>query len=139
LFSARIKTGEKEPIIVMVVDSVDQPMTGLTNVKIKVRRTSDNFYLDWSDNEFKASPTQLLQELDEVSSALSPGEYYLNTPTHVDGFDTSTLGPTQPIESYVVTAVMDGGGDAANMPQIGEIKMGGFVDDVVEDRYPVIF
>lgn len=139
MYSVRIKTGEKEPVSVMVVDEVGQPALGLSNIKIKIRRTSDNLYLDWSDNTFKALPTQMLQQLAEVSALLSPGEYFLNTTTHSGGFDTSTLGATNPIESFVIVAVQDGGGIGANMPQMGEIKMGGYVDQIVEEHTPVIF
>lgn len=123
----------------MVVDAAGQPLTGLSNIKIKIRRASDNYYLDWTDNTFKASPTQLLQQLAEVSALLSPGEYFLNTVTHSGGFDTSTLIITTEIESFTITAVQDGVGLAANMPQMGEIKMGGYVDKVVDERTPVIF
>lgn len=137
--SVRIKTGEKEPIVVLIVDKNGDPLTGLTNAKIKVRRGSDGFYLDWSDNTFRASPTQLLEALEEISSVYSPGEYQLNTPTHVDGFDTSTFVQLVDEEQYFITAIQDGADTASNVPQIGEIKAGGFVDDIVEDRYPVIF
>lgn len=137
--SVRIKTGEKEPIVVLIVDQNGDPLTGLSNIEIKVRRGSDGFYLDWSDNVFKASPTQLLEALEEISATFSPGEYQLNTPTHVDGLDTSTFVQLVDEEQYFVTCVQDGADTASNVPQIGEIKVGGFVDDIVEDRYPVIF
>jgi len=81
----------------------------------------------------------LLQALDEISATFSPGEYHLSTVTHIDGFDTSTFAGALPEEVYFFTAVQDGGSTAANVPQIGEIKVGGYVDNVVEDRLPVIF
>lgn len=137
--TVRIQQGAKEPIVVMIVDSDNNPITGLTDIKIKVRRGSDSLYLDWSDNTFKASPVQLLVVLLEVSATFSPGEYYLNTATHVDGFDTSTFPQLVDEEQYFITAVQDGGSNVANVPQIGELKVGGYVDDIVEDRYPVIF
>lgn len=137
--SVRIKTGEKEPIVVLIVDQDGNPLTGLTDIKIRVRRGSDGFYLDWSDNTFKATPAQLLVALEQISAVLSPGEYQLNTVIHVDGFDTSTFVQLVDEEQYFVTAVQDGADTASNVPQIGEIKVGGFVDDIVEDRYPVIF
>lgn len=139
LASVRIKKGEKEPIVVLIVDKDGNELTGLTNIKIKIRRASDGFYLDWSDNTFKASPTQLLEALSEISATFSPGEYHLSTVTHVDGFDTSTITQVLDEESYFFTSVQDGGSNAANALQIGEIKVGGFVDAIVEDRYPVIF
>lgn len=123
----------------MILDVNGKPLPGLTDIKIKVRRASDGLYLDWSDNTFKAAPIQLLQQLEEVSATYSPGEYCLNTLTHVGGFDTSTVVQTVDEEVYFFTSVQDGGTTASNPTQIGEIKVGGFVDDIVEDRYPVIF
>jgi len=135
----RIQTGETEPIVVLILDASGDPLTGLTDIKIRVRRASDGFYLDWSDNTFKATPVQLLQQLEEISATYSPGEYHLDTLTHVGGFDTSTVVQTVDEEVYFFTSVQDGGTDASNPIQVGEIKVGGFVDDIVEDRYPVIF
>lgn len=137
--TVRIRKGEKEPIVVLIVDGDGNELTGLSDVKVKVRRASDGFYMDWSDNTFKASPTQLLQSLSEISATFSPGEYHLSTGTHVDGFDTGTFVQLLDEESYFFTSVQDGGTTAANALQIGEIKVGGFVDDIYEDRYPVIF
>lgn len=137
--TVQIQSGAKEPIVVMVVDNNGDPITGLIDIKLKVRRNSDGFYLDWFDNTFKATVTQLLQALGEVSAIFSPGEYHLSTVIHVDGFDTSTFTGALPEEVYFFTAIQDGGSAAANVPQIGEIKVGGYVDNVVEDRLPVIF
>ena len=137
--TVQIQSGAKEPIVVMVVDDNSDLIIGLTDIKLKVRRNSDGFYLDWLDNTFKPVVTQLLQSLEEVSPAFSPGEYRLNTVDHVDGFDTSTFVGALPEEVYFFTAIQDGGLNASNVPQIGEIKVGGYVDNVVEDRLPVIF
>lgn len=137
---ARIQTGQKEPIAVLVVDASGDELVGKTDIKIKIRRLSDGFYFDWSDNEFKVggSVAQLLQALIEVSSMYSPGEYQLDTVDHVDGFDTSKIVNANDNDVYYVTAVQDGGSDAANAPFIGEILVGSYVDNIVEDRYPVM-
>jgi len=53
--TVQIQSGAKEPIVVMVVDNNGDPIAGLIDIKLKVRRNSDGFYLDWSDNIFKAT------------------------------------------------------------------------------------
>ena len=137
---ARIQTGQKEPIVALIVDANGDELIGKTNIKIKVRRLSDGFYFDWSDDTFRAggSVIQFLQALSEVSGVYSPGEYQLNTVNHVDGFDTSQITNAADDDVYYITAIQDVGSDAANVPLIGEIKVGSYVDDIVEDRYPVI-
>lgn len=137
----RIQTGQKEPIVALIVDANGDELTGKTDIKIKVRRLSDGYYFDWSDDTFKAgaSVSQMLQALIEVSAAYSPGEYQLNKAGHSGGFDTSTITNANDDDVYYVTAIQDSGTDAANVPLIGEIKVGSFVDDIVEDRYPVLW
>lgn len=136
----RIQTGQTEPIVALIIDVNGDELTGKTDIKIRIRRVSDGFYFDWSDDTFKAggSVSQLLEVLSEVSATLSPGEYHLDTASHVDGFDTSQIVNAADDDVYFVTAIQDGGTDAANVPMIGEIKVGSFVDDIVEDRYPVM-
>jgi hypothetical protein len=137
--SSVITQGEKEPVAVLVVDEYGNTLTGKTDIKIFVRRTSDNFYYDWTDDTFKvgASVAQLHQPLIEVSAAFSPGQYILSTVGHVDGFDTATIVNPNSDDRYVITAIQDGGADANNVPLINELRV---VEQlVVEDRYPVIF
>jgi len=136
----RIQTGQKEPIVALIVDANGNELTGKTDIKIKIRRLSDGFYFDWADDTFRSggAVSQLLQALSEVSGTYSPGEYQLNTASHVDGFDTSVITNAADDDVYFITAIQDSGTDAANVPLIGEIKVGNFVDDIVEDRYPVI-
>lgn len=133
-----IQEKQKEPIRVFVLDQSRQPLTGKTSIKIRIQRQSDLKYYDWSDETFKlgASVVQLLQALVQVSITDSPGEYYLNTVSHVNGFNTSLI--TNAIESdiYFVTAIQDGESDASNLPKQGEIRVGKFV---VTNRSPVIF
>lgn len=140
-FSVRIQSGKKEPIVVLVLDQNGQELTGKTNIKIKIRRLSDGYFFDWSDNTFKAAAAvvALLQMLQEVSSLYSPGEYQLNKPGHVNGFDTQTIVNPNSDDTYYVTGVEDGGSDASNMPMIGELKVGDYVDDITEDRLPVVW
>jgi hypothetical protein len=138
---ARIQTGQKEPLVALIVDANGDELTGKSDIKVKIRRLSDGYYFDWSDNTFKsgATVTQLLQALLEVNTTYSPGEYYLNTVDHSGGFDTSKIVNANDDDVYFVTAIQDGGTDAANVPLIGEIKVGSYVDDIVEDRYPVVW
>lgn len=140
-FSVRIQSGQKEPIVVMVIDENGDELTGKTDIKIKVRRLSDGYYYDWSDDTFKAagSVTTMLQSLQEISATFSPGEYQLNKAGHVNGFDTTTITNPTGDDTYYFTAQQDGGTDASNLPMIGELKVGDYVDDIVEDRSPVIF
>lgn len=126
-----------EPIMVMVLDYLHRPLTAKADLRIRIERISDRNYLDWSDNTFKpgASVVSMFQVLEEVSATYSPGWYRLNTLAHAHGFNIGLI--TNPIErdTYIVTAVQQPGTDAANLPQIGEIKVGNFV---VEDRSPII-
>lgn len=133
-----IQHGNIEPIIVFAIGADGDPLPGKTDIKVKIRRQSDGKYFDWSDNTFKvgASVSQMLQALEEVQATYSPGEYRLNTVVHVNGFNTSLV--TNPIsdDTYFVVADQDGGSDAVNLPQTGEIKVGTFV---VSNHTPLIF
>lgn len=133
-----IQEKQKEPIRVVVIGSDGKPLTGKTNIKIRIQRYSDQKYFDWTDNTFKvgASVAQLLQALQEISATFSPGEYHLNFGSHSNGFNTSLITNAVENEIYFVTAIQDGADDAMNMPQIGEIRVGTFV---ITDRSPVIF
>lgn len=130
--SSRIQTGDKEPIVVYVEDATGEELTGKTDIKIKIRRLSNDNYFDWDDNTFKdpALAVQLLETLSEVSSTYSPGVYQLDTAQHQNGFDTSVIANPSADDTYYVTAVQDGGSDAANLPLNGEIKVGQYVDDL---------
>jgi hypothetical protein len=140
-FSIRIQSGKKEPIAVLILNQSGQELTGKTDIKIKIRRISDGFYLDWSDNTFKSavSVVILLQVLQEISALYSPGEYQLNKPGHINGFDTLTITNPNSDDTYYVTGIQDGGVDASNVPMVGELKVGDYVDDIVEDRLPVVW
>jgi hypothetical protein len=133
-----IRLGQVEPITAFVVDNNGDPLPGKSDIFIKIRRYSDSFYLDWSDNTFKVSGsvTAINQQLVPVDNANSPGEYHLNTVTHVLGWDTSKVTNIFDNEVYIVTAIQTPASDAANVPQVGEIKIGtpGLIN-----REPVVF
>lgn len=128
----RIQTGATEPIEIMAVDAAGVRLTGLGDLKVQVRRISNGYFFDWTDNTFKAegSVVRLLQALEEVSATGAPGEYRLNAAPHVKGFNTAAI--VNPIagDVYRVTVVQDGGAEVDNVPQIGEIKVGDWVDYV---------
>jgi hypothetical protein len=129
--SVRVQTGATEPIEVIVFDILGVPLTGKTDIKVKVRRISDSMYYDWTDNYFKVSPVRLEQVLEEISASNSPGEYRLNlAPDHINGFNTGTPVNKVMDDTYEITVVQDGGSDASNLPQIGEIKVGQYVDEI---------
>lgn len=100
-------------------------LTGLTNVKMKVRRISDDLMLDWSDYTFKVagSVAQKLQTMTEVDATNFPGEYMAD-------FDTGSITNATANDIYEVTVVEDGTEDAANLPQTGEIRVGHWVDQI---------
>ena len=129
----RIKTGETEPIVVMAVDKAAIPLTGLADLKVRVRRVSNGHYLDWADNSFKAAPASLYMTLVEANSARSPGEYELNTFPHEHGLNTGAFTNAYPTDSYVATVIQDALiQTAANVPQIGEIATGGWLNYIDE-------
>lgn len=138
-FTLEIIQGEKEPIIVLVVGTDGIPLAGKTNIKIKIHRNSDGYYFDWSDNTFKTelAVVTMLWPLSEISATGSPGEYQLNKPGHVRGFDTATITNPLATDDYIITCIQDGGSDASNVPMIGELKVS--EPDVIVDRTPVIF
>jgi hypothetical protein len=140
--NAHTQTGSTEPIVVLVTDANGDELTGKTDIKVKMWRRSDGFFYDWSDETFKAAGhVSLLKTLTEFNFALSPGVYYLNDipAGHVGGFNTSLVSNPVGDDIYFFNAIQDPKTDASNSPFIGEVKVGGFVDDIVEDRYPVIF
>ena len=129
--SVRVQSGSIEPIEVMAQDMFGEPITGKTDITAVIRRISDDYFFDWDDNTFKGTPTQLTQPLVEVSSDLAPGVYKLHAPPlHVRGFNTAAINNLTDDETYQVIVDQTGGTDVANLPQIGEIKVGQYVDNI---------
>jgi len=126
----RIQSGQKEPVEVIIVDSSSVRLTGLTDIKLQIRRISDGFLFDWSDDTFKASPVTKLQVMSEISAANSPGEYKLDKAGHVDGFDMATITNKVADDVYRLTLIQDPVASADNVPQTGEIKEGDFIDNL---------
>jgi hypothetical protein len=114
-----------------LVDKVTGALkTGLTSVKMKVRRKSDGFVLDWSDLTFKAVGTVvtlLSPAFVEFSAAAFPGEY-----SAVLALDT--LVPPNTLDTYQVTVVEDGTDTVDNLPQVGEVRVDNALADAVLAR-----
>lgn len=131
--TVRIQTGDIEPVEVLAIDSSRVRLTGLTNLKVKVRRQSDSNLFDWSTNEFVASPVLFLQDLEEVDPVNFPGEYRLNATPHIRGFNTSSVVNPVVDDIYFVTVEQVGSPQTAiGAPWRGEIKVGSFVDNIDE-------
>ena len=124
----RIRTDQTETVEAFCLDSSGRPLTGLTNIFLSVRRTSDNLIYDWNDYTFRAgiactSPRILMTEIDSV---FSPGYYQLS-----GGFDTSLIANHTSNEQYQLTVAQEGlPQNADNVPQIGEIVEGDYLDEI---------
>lgn len=117
MWTGRIKNGDTEKIVAIMVDASGNTLTGLSNVFLKIRRLSDDKYIDFDDNTFKSSGWgSVTKVMTEVDSTNSPGEY---------GYSFSTSGFSDDI--YILTATS---ASAANSPQKGELKVGDYVDDI---------
>jgi len=104
----QVTRGEVEPIRVYAVDVHGDPLTGATDLYIRIQRVSDNYFLDWADVSFKASGhttiSQILAEVDVVNAA---GIYEL-----VGGFDTGAVTNLSEDESLTIIPVQTPGTDA---------------------------
>lgn len=131
---AYVETDGKEPIEIQVFNKfTGKPLTGKTDIKMRIRRHSDDFYYDWVDDTFKAfvSVGLIAQALSEVHPTRSPGIYRLNTANHVLGFDTSKITNPGTDDIYEVTILQDGGVDAGGLPTGFELKVGNFLDTLI--------
>jgi hypothetical protein len=129
--------GAVEPLECLALDAAGAPLTGLVNLKARVRREADGFLLDWADLTFKTPATvgTPLAALVEVDSTHCPGEYR-------KVLDTSAITNPTAGDTYVVTIVQDGAPQSAvNMPQQGELRTDHFFGDpwatALPDAYAV--
>lgn len=119
--TTRVKHGTTERIFATVSDSSGSPVSGLADVLLEMYRKSDGKYFDFNDTTFKSSGWTTRQgAMTELSAAYSPGVYYydFNTTDHSSQFVE---------ESYLMTVTS---ATAANDPLYGELKVGGFVDQI---------
>lgn len=132
--TAYVETGGKEPIEIQLFSRfTGKPLTGKTDIKLRIRRHNDDLYFDWDDNSFKAygSVVQLHATLTEVNATQSPGIYRLSTVIHLRGFDTAQVTGLGDADSLEITVLQDGGSDAAGLPVGFELKVGNFLDTIL--------
>jgi hypothetical protein len=118
--SKYITPGAKEPIEVQLFDTTTgKPLLSKSDIFLRVRRTNDDTYLDWNDNQFKVATfvAAMYAPMPAVSDVYSPGIYRLDhPPNHVKGFDTSNIVNAGTSDVYDVTVTQIGGEDAAGLP-----------------------
>ena len=135
--TVRVQIDAVEPIGGLVVSASGVPLTGLTNIKLRVRRTSDDLALDWADQSFKApaGATTLLLALSEVDATYQPGLYQLDTAPHTGGFHLDEIVNKTAGDCYQFEIVQDGAPQTAgNVPQLGEIRETGWGDWSVTEQ-----
>lgn len=117
----RIQTDATERVEALMLDGSLSPVTGLSNALLSIRRVSDGFWYDFSDDTFKSSGwTTRQQIMTETDSTNDQGVYHYN-------FDTSAITNASADDTYELRVDC---ASATNVPQTGEIKVGQFVDDV---------
>ena len=112
-----IQNGQTERILITALDENGDFITGLSDVLVEIQRTSDNYYLDFNDNTFKASGWTTRQEtMTELYYSYSPGSYYYD-------FDTTGFSD----DEYFIRVTS---ATAENSPYEGYLKVGGYVDNI---------
>jgi hypothetical protein len=117
--NVRIQSGDTERIEALILDGSLAPLTGKTDILISIRRVSDGFWYDFNDSTFKSSSwTTRQQVMSETDATNDPGVYHYNF-----------ISPSADAV-YEIRVDQSPGTDAGNIPQCGEIKVGGFIDDL---------
>ena len=120
----RIQTGATERITAVALSAALAPLTGLTDLVISIQRVSDGFWFDFADLTFKSVGwTTRQQAMTEISSTLAPGQYRTD-------FVTSTITNAAANDAYLVTVTQTPGTTVKNIPQVGELKVGQWVDNL---------
>ena len=127
-----VENGKVEPI------TISTGIAGQT-VEIRICRQSDGFFLDWSDDTFKAvgGVTTLDQTLTEKDATNAPGIYSLASANHPNGLDTSilnTLDPTVDYSLLVIANVTAGPQFASTSVEPAELKVLCIVDGLVDRK-----
>jgi len=115
--SIRIQNGQTTPIEVIAETAGGVPVIGLSNVLLGIRRISDDQWLDFADNVFKASGWTTRQKvMTEIDATKDAGKYKYS-------FDSTGFSDdTYQFRAENVTAF--------NFPQFGEVIVGDYVDDI---------
>jgi hypothetical protein len=120
--TTRNQTGATESIQAAILDENNLAITGLSDIVVSIRRISDDFFYDFSDDTFKTSGwTTKEQTLSEVDATDAPGEYAYS-------WDTSAITNETANDTYVIKVEQSPLDAARNVPQYGEIKAGQYVD-----------
>ena len=115
--TVRIQNGATGRMRATALNADGVLLTGLTDMLIEIRRKSDGYYYDFSDTTFKnVGWTTRQQQMSELDATYSVGVYY---------YDFNTTGLSDDEYFIRVTSVT-----AINSPQEGELKVGGYVDDI---------
>lgn len=120
----RIQTGKIERIESLILGNSGEPIIDLTDICISIRRNSDDYYYDFDDDTFKSGGWVIRQQImTEVDSINSPGEYYYI-------FITGNIVNVVVDDTYHIRVDQINLSTAKNVPQVGEIKAGEYVDDI---------
>lgn len=120
----RNQTGAIEPIEAAILDVNNLLITGLSDIVVSIRRISDDYFLDFSDNIFKNTGWITRQQtLTEVDLTNAPGEYSYS-------WDTSLITNETANDTYAIRVDQEPLDQVANTPQFGEIKAGQYVDNI---------
>lgn len=117
--SERYQQGAVIPIEVLALDGSLQPVTGVTDLLLQIRRASDDFFFDFNDSTFKSSGwTTRQQALSEKDATNDQGAY---------GYDWTSPSAD---DTYFIRVDQSPGTTVANVPFTGEAIVGGYVDDI---------
>jgi len=121
--TTRITTGATEPISIYAVNAAGNPLTGLTDLYVRIRRVSDGFFLDWTGMTFKSTGwTTLNKTLTEASATNAPGVYEVT-----GGLNTGAITNVTANDDYQVVPLQTPG-TTARLPGPGVISVGKWVD-----------
>ncbi len=115
-----------EPIQVFAVSvATGAPLTGATDLFVRLRRVSDGFYFDWSDSTFKSSGfTTLNQTLTEQDATNAAGLYAVT-----GGFDLSAVTNKAVSDTYVVIPLQTPG-TSAILPTPDDFREGQILESI---------
>jgi len=115
------------PIEVLALDGSLAPITGSLTILLSIRRKSDDYFLDFNDDTFKASGwTTREVAMTQVDATNAAGEYAYD-------WDTSAVTNEAADDLYVFRA-RDSAAAAKNLPTVGEILADGWVKDILDNQ-----
>lgn len=123
------RTNDVIPIEAYIVDLQGAAATGLAAgaAGFRVLRKSDNQFLDWADDTFKAAGwTTLTQDLTEVDATNAPGVY-----EYVGGWDTGSIVNIADDDTYDLIFVNVSAGSVV-LPAPVSLRLGQYVDSLFD-------